>query len=106
MKKIFSISILFFLLSGLSLSQSLQGEYFLGDMKVSITMDYESYYVIYPDGTKGLLQYEENTPANDQIWTEKKNGKRIGTWVFKSDHSSGIYTDYNTGKEQFIKKIN
>jgi hypothetical protein len=75
-------------------------------MKVSITMDYESYYVVYPDASKGLLQYEENTPENDQIWTERKNGKRIGTWVFKSDHSSGIYTDYNTGKEQFIKKIN
>jgi len=106
MKKLFSISIFFFLLSGFSISQSLQGEYFLGDIRVSISMDYESYYVTYPDGTKGLLQYEENTPANDQIWTERKNGKRTGTWVFKSDHSSGIYTDYKTGAEQFIKKIN
>ncbi len=90
-----------------SYSQSIEGDYYLGDEKVSITMDDNSYYVVYAkDNIKRLLQYEENTPENDQIWIEWQNAKQTGTLVLKSDYSSGRYTDYRSGAESFIKKIN
>lgn len=97
----------FILIGGLTYSQSIQGDYYLGDEKVSITMDDNSYYVIYAkDNIKRLLQYEENTPENEQIWLEWQNAKQTGTLVLKSDYSSGKYTDYRSGAESYIKKIN
>lgn len=90
-----------------SYSQSIEGDYYLGDEKVSITMDDNSYYVVYAkDNVKRLLQYEENTPENDQIWLEWQNAKQTGTLVLKSDYSTGVYTDYRTGKDSYIKKNN
>lgn len=78
----------------------------LGDIKVTISHDEEHYYVTYStDGVKRILQYEENTPANDQIWVEWQNAKQTGTFVLKTDYSSGIYTDYRTQQEQYVKKI-
>ncbi len=95
-----------FLLAGETTSQSFEGDYFLGDgKKVSITHDENYYYINYEsDGSKRVLQYEENTPENDQIWLEWLNAKQTGTFVFKSDYSSGVYTDYRTSQESYIKK--
>lgn len=88
-------------------SQSLTGEYMLGDTKVSISNDEMTYYVIYEsDNTQRLLNYEENNLQNEQIWTEWYNAKQTGTFIFKSDYSSAIYTNYRTDKEDYVKKIN
>lgn len=102
-------TIIFILFSGVVLSQSLTGNYFLGDKNVTIINDDNSYYIVYEiDGAKRLLQYEENTPENDQIWLEwqkvKQTTRQTGTLVFKQDYTSGIYTDYRTGQEFIIKK--
>ena len=77
----------------------------IGDKKASIGADEMSYYLIYDDDkTHYVLQYEENTPENDQIWRVWK-GETAGTIVFKSDYSSGMYTDYKTMVESYVKKI-
>lgn len=87
-------------------SQSLQGTYFVGDDKVTISADENTYYVSREGSElKSRLQYEENTPENDQIWLEWQKGNQTGTYVLKSDYSSGIYTDYRTLKESYVKKI-
>lgn len=101
--------ILFLFFSGVIYSQSFTGSYFVGEQKVSITNDDNFYYIIYEaDGKKRLLQYEENTPENDQIWLEwqkvNQTTKQTGTLVIKQDYTSGIYTDYRTGQEYIIKK--
>jgi hypothetical protein len=84
----------------------ISGTYFIGDKKASISADEMSYWIIHEsDNTNCRLQYEENTPANEQIWTVRCGGKRQGTIVFKNDYSSGIYTDYNSGEESYVKKI-
>ncbi len=86
-------------------SQSITGEYMLGDSKISITNDEMAYYVTYDsDKTQRRLSYEENTLENDQIWTEWYKGKQTGTFIFKSDYSSAIYTNYRTDKEDYVKK--
>ena len=104
-KLIFSFSLLL-LLSGISYSNTLDGDYFVGEQKVTISHDEEHYYVTYStDGFKRILQYEENTPANDQIWVEWLNAKQTGTFVLKTDYSSGVYTDYRTQQESYVKKI-
>lgn len=95
--------------SGVIYSQSFTGNYFVGEQKVTITIEDNFYYIIYEDGNiKRLLQYEENTPENDQIWLEwqkvKQTTRQTGTLVFKQDYTSGIYTDYRTGQEFYIKK--
>jgi hypothetical protein len=106
MKKIFFIFSLFILLYGVSYSNTLDGDYYIGEQKVTISHDEEHYYVTYSgDGIQRVLQYEENTPANEQIWVEWINAKQSGTLVLKPDYSSGIYTDYRTGSESYIKKI-
>lgn len=105
-------SIVIFLMiffSGVIYSQSFTGNYFVGEQKVTITIEDNFYYIIYEDGNiKRLLQYEENTPENDQIWLEwqkvKQTTRQTGTLVFKQDYTSGIYTDYRTGQEFYIKK--
>lgn len=87
-------------------SQSITGDYMLGDSKVSITNDEMAYYVNYEsDKTQRRLNYEENNLQNEQIWTEWYKGKQTGTFVFKSDYSSAIYTNYRTDKEDYVKKI-
>lgn len=94
------------LMCGAVYSNTPDGDYFIGEQKVTISHDEEHYYVTYStDGIKRILQYEENTPANEQIWLEWINAKQTGTLVLKPDYSSGIYTDYRTGSESFIKKI-
>ena len=106
MKKIF-FSIFF--LTSISIavySNTPDGDYFVGEQKVTISHDDDHYYITYSaDGIKRILQYEENTPANEQIWVEWTNAKQSGTLVLKPDYSSGIYTDYRTGSESYIKKI-
>lgn len=105
-------SIVIFLLilfSGVIYSQSFTGNYFVGEQKVTITIEDNFYYIIYEDGNiKRLLQYEENTPENDQIWLEwqkvKQSTRQTGTLVIKQDYTGGIYTDYRTGQEFIIKK--
>jgi hypothetical protein len=106
MIKISIITGVLFFIAGISYSQSFEGNYFLGDgKKVSITHDENYYYMNYEsDGSKRVLQYEENTPENDQIWLEWLNSKQTGTFVFKNDYTSGIYTDYRTGEQSYIKK--
>ncbi len=95
-----------FVLTADSYTQQIEGNYFLGDEKVSITHDENYYYINYEkDGSKRILQYEENTPENEQIWLEWLNAKQTGTLILKSDYSSGIYTDYRTYKESYIKRI-
>lgn len=106
-KSIVKILLIFF--SGVIYSQSFTGNYFVGEQKVTITIEDNFYYIIYEDGNiKRLLQYEENTPENDQIWLEwqkvKQSTRQTGTLVFKQDYSGGIYTDYRTGQEFIIKK--
>lgn len=106
MKKTLFIIALFVLFCGTAYSNTLDGNYFIGEQKVTISHDEEHYYVTYStDGIKRILQYEENTPANEQIWVEWINAKQSGTLVLKPDYSSGIYTDYRTGSESYIKKI-
>lgn len=106
MKKIFFIVSLFVLMYGVSYSNTLDGDYYIGEQKVTIFHDENHYYVTYSgDGIKRILQYEENTPANEQIWVEWINAKQSGTLVLKGDYSSGTYTDYRTGSESYIKKI-
>lgn len=86
-------------------SQSITGEYMLGDSKISITNDEMAYYVMYEsDNTQRRLSYEENNLQNEQIWTEWYKGKQTGTFVFKPDYSSAIYTNYRTDKEDYVKK--
>ena len=86
--------------------QTISGKYFLGDKKVSISADEMSYWLIYEEEhISDRLQYEENTLENDQIWLVWRKGNQVGTIVFKSDYSSGIYKDYRTGQEQLVKKI-
>lgn len=107
MVKLIFVIAAFVVISVTSYAQSFEGDYYLGDEKVSITMDENSYYIVYAkDNTKRLLQYEENTPENEQIWLEWQNAKQTGTLILKSDYSTGRYTDYRTGTESFIKKIN
>lgn len=86
-------------------SQSLEGSYTIGEEKVEIRIDDYAFYV-YRDGgsIKNSLKYEENTPENDQIWIERSNGKRYGTFVFQSHYKTGQFTNYSTGKESQIKK--
>lgn len=101
--------LLFIIISDTVFSQSFTGNYFIGEKKVSITNDDNSYYIVYEnEGTKRLLQYEENTPENDQIWLEwqkvYQTTKQTGTLVIKQDFTSGVYTDYRTGQEFIIKK--
>ncbi len=106
MKKTLFIVALFVLFCGTVYSNTLDGDYYIGEQKVTISHDEEHYYVTYSgDGIKRVLQYEENTPANEQIWVEWINAKQSGTLVLKPDYSSGIYTDYRTGNESYIKKI-
>jgi hypothetical protein len=77
-----------------------------GDKKVSVSADEMTYWLIYTDDNiSDRLQYEENTPENDQIWLVWRNGRQQGTIIFKSDYSSGTYTDYRTAEEFLIKKI-
>ncbi|MEO8513330.1 MAG: hypothetical protein ABI543_07210 [Ignavibacteria bacterium] len=105
MIKILILAFAIMFTAGKTYSQSFTGDYNLGDDKISITLDDNSYYVVHETGgIKGKLQYEENTPENDQIWLEWQNGKQVGTYVFKSDYSKGIYTDYKSGQESYIKK--
>ena len=105
MKQFIAASFFILVISGVCYSQSFTGNYYLGEEKVSIINDENSYYIVYEkDGGKRLLQYEENTPENDQIWLEWLNAKQTGTLVLKSDYSSGVYTDYRTYKESLIKK--
>jgi len=107
-KKILFIAAALFLFAGVYglKSQTLEGNYFLGDQKITISVDDDTYYVK-REGTdqRWRLQYEENTPENDQIWVEWQKGNQTGTYVLKSDYSSGIYTDYRTQKESYVKKI-
>lgn len=105
MKKLIFSAVVFLIVASSIYSQSFTGDYFLGDQKVSITFDDEHYYIVYETGgSKRILQYEENTPENDQIWLEWLNAKQTGTLVLKPDYSSGIYTDYRTNQESYIKK--
>ncbi|MBN8585982.1 MAG: hypothetical protein J0M37_12905 [Ignavibacteria bacterium] len=100
--------VIFFLIfsAAVSYSQTFDGDYMLGDFKVTISHDEQFYYVTYStDNVKRILQYEENTPANEQIWLEWVNAKQTGTYVIKQDYSSGIYTDYRTQQESYFKKI-
>lgn len=100
-----AILICFLKLSELS-SQSLQGKYFVGDYKITISADDNAYYVSREGSElRWRLQYEENTTENDQIWIEWQKGNQTGTYVLKSDYTSGIYTDYRTLKEFYVKKI-
>ena len=106
MRKILLCITVFLFLSGAAYSNTLDGDYYIGEQKVTISHDEEHYYVTYSgDGIKRVLQYEENTPANEQIWVEWINAKQSGTLVLKPDYSSGIYTDYRTSSESYIKKI-
>ena len=86
-------------------SQSLEGSYTIGNEKIEIRMDDYVFYV-YRDGgsIKNSLKYEENTPENDQIWIERSNGKRFGTFVFQSHYNTGVFTNYSDGKELQVKK--
>ncbi|MBZ0203493.1 MAG: hypothetical protein K8I03_10810 [Ignavibacteria bacterium] len=106
MIKLIPILLLVFISMGSAKSQGLVGSYYFGDSKISIVMDDFEYFVVHADGMKNKLTYEENTPENDQIWVESRKGNTLGHFVMKSDYSSGIYTDYSDGKEQFVKKIN
>lgn len=106
MIKFIPFLLFFIFFTGTAKSQGLEGNYFLGDSKISIVMDDFEFFVVHPDGTKYKLTYEENTPENDQIWVESSKGNTLGHYVMKSDYSSGIYTSYSDGKEQFVKKIN
>ena len=104
MKKL--LLIFFLITSAVAFSQtSFTGNYFIGEQKAVISVDYDHYYITYDsDGQKRVLQYEENTPENDQIWLEYLNAKQTGTLVIKQDYQSGIYTDYRTQKESYIKR--
>jgi len=66
----------------------------------------EEYYV-YWDRTdeKAKLKYEENTPTNEQIWTLRQNGKKIGDLILQNDYSSGRYMRYSDNQEFHVKKI-
>jgi hypothetical protein len=87
-------------------SQSLEGTYMVGDQKARIIMDDYEYFVIHEDSNdRGKLIYEENTPENDQIWIEKQYGKRVGTFVLKSDYSEGMFTGYFDNRQYFVRKI-
>ena len=88
-----------------SMSQSLEGTYTIGEEKVEIRMDDYVYYV-YRDGgnIKNSLKYEENTPENDQIWIERKSGKKYGTFVFQSHYNTGVFTNYGDDKELQVKR--
>ena len=106
MKKYIYTVLLFIFSTAALYSQTFDGEYMLGDIKVTISHDDEHYYVTYStDKVKRILQYEENTPSNEQIWLEWVNAKQTGTYVIKQDYSSGIYTDYRTQQESYFKKI-
>lgn len=89
-----------------SYSQSLEGTYMVGDKKAHVIMDDYEYFVILEGSEgRGKLIYEENTPENDQIWIEKQSGKRVGTFVLKSDYSEGMFTGYVDNRQYFVKKI-
>jgi hypothetical protein len=105
LKYIIIIAALFICVSA-SESQTILGEYMLGEQKISVTNDEMSYYVYYEnDKTQRRLNYEENNLENEQIWTEWDKGSQSGTFVFKADYSSAIYTNYRTDKEDYVKKI-
>jgi hypothetical protein len=107
MNIIFSLLISILITAGVKIySQTIEGNYFLGEERIIISADYNNYIVTYSDkNTSSKIVYEENTPENEQIWLEYINGKRTGTFVFKQDYSTGIYTNYQTQKEYYIKKI-
>jgi hypothetical protein len=85
--------------------ETISGQYFVGDKKASIHADEMSYYLVYEeDKMVTRLQYEENTPENEQIWLVWYKGKQAGTIIFKSDYKTGTYTDYRTGQESLVKK--
>jgi hypothetical protein len=87
-------------------SQSrISGSYLVGDKKATIGADEMSYWLMYENEEAQRIQYEENTPENDQIWRVYLHGNQVGTIVFKSSYSSGIYTDYQTLVESYVKKI-
>jgi hypothetical protein len=87
-------------------SQSLEGTYMVGDQKARIVMDDYEYFVIHEDSqSRGKLIYEENTPENDQIWIEKQEGTRVGTFILRSDYSEGMFTGYFDNRQFFVKKI-
>lgn len=102
------ITLLFlFLTCAAAYSQnSISGQYLIGEQKASIYADEMAYWLDFDnDNTAYRLTYEENNLENEQIWTVWKNGKQQATLVLKSDYSSGVYTDYRTDKESFVKKI-
>ncbi len=104
--KIFVILAVLMISSVFAYSQSLEGTYLVGDQKAQIIMDDYEYFVLHEgSGDKGKLIYEENTPENDQIWIEKQHGKRVGTFVLKSDYSEGMFTGYLDNRQYFVKKI-
>lgn len=106
MKKYYLILLFFIAAVSPVFSQSLTGQYLIGESKISITNDEMSYYVLYEsDDSQRRLNYEENNLQNEQIWTEWDKGKQTGTFVFKPDYSSAIYTNYRTDKEDYVKKI-
>lgn len=105
-KLLYSFAVLFILFAACEVkSQSLEGNYLVGAEKVEIRMDDYAYYVYREGGDiKNSLKYEESTPENDQIWVERKNGKKYGTFVFVSNYSTGVFTNYGYGKESNVKK--
>lgn len=104
MKKLLLFVFLFSAAAGYSQS-TISGTYMIGDKKATISADEMSYWLIHENENSYRLQYEENTPENEQIWLVRYEGKQKATIRFKSDYSSGIYTDYTTGSESYVKKI-
>lgn len=106
MKKALFIFFILFSAAAVYSQSSISGTYMLGDKKFSISADEMSYWMMYEEpGDARRLQYEEDIPEGDHIWLVWLNGNQEGTLVFKSDYSSGRYTDYRTGAESYVMKI-
>jgi hypothetical protein len=105
MKKLLFILIIFCVCKTYG-QATISGTYLIGNEQVSVSADEMSYWLIYETtDNSDRLKYEENTPENEQIWTVWRSGKHQGTIVFKSDYSSGTYTDYNSMVESPVKKL-
>lgn len=106
MKKALFIFLILFSAAAVYSQSSISGIYMIGDKKASISADEMSYWLLHEDNTEARrLQYEEDIPEGDHIWLVWHDGKQEGTLVFKSDYSGGKYTDYRTGAESVVMKI-
>ncbi len=88
-------------------SQSIEGDYKVGDTKCSIKMDVDYVFRVYWEDidNPSLLKYKENMVTGEQVWVEKRKGNVVGNFILQNDYLSGRYVRFSDDAKIDVVKI-